>query len=81
MMNKGLEHALPPAKNLKRSFRMRGARHLSSRPHRQGLAVPDPDHPSVLALAFQKVYKDAEKRAVSDAAKALAPLWKVSPSR
>ena len=78
MMNKGLEHALPRRQDLKRSFEC-AVRDI----YQVGLTgkVSQYRTPIVQRAGIGVPKVDAEKRAVSDAAKALAQLWKVSPSR
>ena len=80
MTNKSGVHAFPPAKNLKRSFECavrdiyevgltgRVSQYRTPIVHRAGASA-----------AGTSV--EAEKRALSDAARALALLWKVSSSR
>jgi hypothetical protein len=80
MINKAILQALPPTKNLQRSFEnaVRDIYEVSltgkvSR-YRTPIAKRTP-------TAAPESFVSAEKRALSDAAKALAQLWKVSPSR
>jgi hypothetical protein len=79
MTNKGLEDALPPAKNLKRAFEC-AVRDI----YQVGLTGKVSQYRTPIVqragTALPKSGFDAEKRAVSDAARALARLWKVSPS-
>ncbi len=80
MTNKSAAQALPPAKNLKRSFEY-AVRDI----YQAGLTgkVSSYRTPIVQRAGANLMGSpvDAEKRALSDAAKALALLWKVSPSR
>ena len=79
MTNKSVQ-TLHPAKNLKRSFEC-AVRDI----YQVGLTGKVSQYRTPIAqragttLAGSPV--DAEKRALSDAARALAQLWKVSPSR
>lgn len=78
MTNKSV--ILPPAKNLKRSFEC-AVRDI----YQVGLTGKISQYRTPIVqragsgMAGSSV--DAEKRALTDAAKALAQLWKVSPSR
>jgi hypothetical protein len=80
MTNKSGAQALPPAKNLKRSFEcaVRDIYEvgLTGRVSQYRTPIVQRAETSVAATPV-----DAEKRALSDAARALAQLWKVSPSR
>jgi hypothetical protein len=80
MINKSIEQSLPRAKNLKRSFEV-AVRDI----YQVGLTgkVSQYRTPIVqrVGSAVPKSSVDAEKRALSDAAKALAQLWNISPSR
>jgi hypothetical protein len=80
MTNKPATQALPPAKHLKRAFEC-AVRDI----YEVGLTGKVSQYRTPIAqragtsMAGSPV--DAEKRALSDAARALAQLWKVSPSR
>lgn len=80
MMNKGAMQALPPAKHLKRAFEC-AVRDI----YQVGLTGKVSQYRTPIVqragtgIAGSPV--NAEKQALSDAAKALAQLWKVSPSR
>jgi hypothetical protein len=80
MTNKSGLQALPPTKNLKRAFEC-AVRDI----YEVGLTGKVSQYRTPIAqragtgVAGSSV--DAEKRALSDAARALAQLWKVSPSR
>jgi hypothetical protein len=80
MINKSIEHSLPRPKNLKRSFEV-AVRDI----YQAGLSGKVSQYRTPIAQragrADSKSSVDAEKRALSDAAKALAQLWNVSPSR
>ena len=80
MTNKGMSQALPPAKHLKRAFEC--AVHDI---YQAGLTgkVSEYRTPIVQRAGAGSAGSpvDAEKRALTDAARALAQLWKVSPSR
>ena len=80
MTNKSGIHALPPAKNLKRSFEC-AVRDI----YEVGLTgkVSQYRTPIVQGAGASAAGTsvEAEKRALSDAARALALLWKVSSSR
>ena len=80
MMNKDIEHSLPPAKNLKRAFEC-AVRDI----YQVGRSGKVSEYRTPIAQrassSIPRSGVDAEKRALSDAAKALAQLWKVSPSR
>jgi hypothetical protein len=81
MTNKSGLQALPSAKNLKRAFEC-AVRDI----YEVGLTGKVSEYRTPIAqragtgVAGSSV-DDAEKRALSDAARALAQLWKVSPSR
>jgi len=76
MTNKSAAQALPP-KNLKRSFEY-AVRDI----YQAGLTGKiSPYRTPIVQRAGVGATGDAEKQALSDAAKALAQLWKVSPSR
>ncbi len=79
MINKGGEHALTPAKKLKRAFEC--AVHDISQVGLTG-KISRYRTPIVqrAGTTVTKAPVDAEKQALSDAAKALAQLWKVSPN-
>ncbi|MFZ1142217.1 MAG: hypothetical protein ABR881_06390 [Candidatus Sulfotelmatobacter sp.] len=80
MTNKSSGQPLPPAKNLKRAFEC-AVRDI----YQVGLTGKVSQYRTPIVqragtnVAGSAV--DAEKRALSDAARALAQLWKVSPSR
>lgn len=80
MTNKGVSQALPPAKHLRRAFEC-AVRDI----YQVGLTGKVSEYRTPIAqrtgtgIAGSPV--DAEKRALTDAAKALGQLWKVSPSR
>lgn len=80
MTNKSPEQGLPAAKNLKRAFES-AVRDI----YEAGLTgkVSQYRTPIVQRAGASATGSslDAEKRALSDAARALAQLWKVSPSR
>ncbi len=80
MINKALSQALPPTKNLQRSFE-NAVRDI----YEVGLTGKISRYRTPIAKRTSAVapesFVSAEKRALSDAAKALAQLWKVSPSR
>ena len=80
MTNKGMAQALPPAKHLKRAFEC-AVRDI----YQVGLTgkVSEYRTPIVQRAGTGSAgsHVDAEKRALTDAARALAQLWKVSPSR
>lgn len=80
MINKALAQALPPTKNLQRSFE-NAVRDI----YEVGLTGKVSRYRTPIAkrasTAAPESFVSAEKRALSDAAKALAQLWKVSPSR
>ena len=80
MINKAIERSLPPAKNLKRSFEcaVRDIYQVGLTGKVSGYRTPIVQR---AGSAVPKSSVDAEKRALSDAARALAQLWKVSPSR
>jgi hypothetical protein len=80
MTNKSAAQSLPPAKNLKRLFEC-AVRDI----YEVGLTGKISQYRTPIVqragtgIAASSV--DAEKRALTDAARALAQLWKVSPSR
>jgi hypothetical protein len=80
MTNKNAAQALPPAKQLRRAFEC-AVRDI----YQVGLTGKVSEYRTPIAqragtgIAGSPV--DAEKRALTDAARALAQLWKVSPSR
>ena len=77
MTNKGSATVLPVAKNLQRSFEV-AVRDI----YRAGLAGKVSRYRSPIvqrAGVRPESGANAEKRALSDAAKALAQLWKVAP--
>ena len=77
MTNKTPAQTLPPAKNLKRSFEC-AVRDI----YEVGLTGKVSQYRTPIAQrAGAGTPGEAEKRALSDAARALALLWKVSPSR
>jgi len=80
MTNKGAGQVLPPAKHLKRAFEC-AVRDI----YQVGLTgkVSEYRTPIVQRAGTGMTASpiDAEKRALTDAARALAQLWKVSPSR
>lgn len=71
---------LPPAKNLKRAFEcaVRDIYQVGLTGQVSRYRTPIVQRAGVSAAPS---HVDAEKRALSDAAKALAQLWKVAPSR
>lgn len=79
MPSKSAQHTLPPAKNLKRVFEC-AVRDI----YQAGVTgrISEYRTPIVQRAGMRAAGSpvDAEKRALSDAAKALAQLWKVSPS-
>ena len=79
MPGKIAEQPFPPAKNLKRAFES-AVREI----YQAGVAGEISRYRTpIVQRAGTGAYGsrvDAEKRALSDAAKALAQLWKVSPS-
>jgi hypothetical protein len=80
MTNKSGLQALPPTKNLKRAFEC-AVRDI----YEVGLTGKVSQYRTPIAqragTGVAGSSADAEKRALSDAARALAQLWKVSPSR
>ncbi len=80
MTSKNLEQGLPAAKNLKRAFEC--AVHDI---YEVGLTGKVSQYRTPIVqragASAEGSSADAEKRALSDAARALAQLWKVSPSR
>ena len=79
MQSKTAVNSLPPAENLKRAFEY-AVRDI----YQVGLTgqVSQKRRPIVqrAGSTFSGSIVDAEKRALSDAAKALAQLWKVAPN-
>ena len=80
MLNKDISHSLRPAKNLKRAFEcaIRDIYQVGLTGRISQYRTPIVRRASS-AIASSSV--DAEKRALTDAARALAQLWKISPSR
>jgi hypothetical protein len=80
MPNKNPEQGLPVSKNLKRTFES-AVRDI----YEVGLTGKASQYRTPIVQraggGADGSSVDAEKRALSDAAKALAQLWKVSPSR
>lgn len=80
MLNKDISHSLPPAKNLKRAFEC-AIRDI----YQVGLTGKISQYRTPIvrraSSAIPSSSVDAEKRALTDAARALAQLWKISPSR
>ena len=81
MPNRSGVQGLPPAKNLKRAFEC-AVRDI----YEVGLTGKVSQYRTPIAQragtgVVGSSVDDAEKRALSDAARALAQLWKVSPSR
>lgn len=80
MTNKSPEQGMPAAKNLKRAFEC-AVRDI----YEVGLTGKVSHYRSPIAQRAGAnaggSSVDAEKRALTDAARALAQLWKVSPSR
>jgi hypothetical protein len=76
MTNKNSEQGLPPAKNLKRAFES-AVRDI----YEAGLTGKISPYRTPIVARASGPSVDAEKRALTDAARALAQLWKVSPSR
>ena len=80
MTNKSPEQGMPEAKNLKRAFEC-AVRDI----YEVGLTGEVSHYRTPIAqragASAARSSVDAEKRALSDAARALAQLWKVSPSR
>ena len=79
MTNKGRERALAPAKKLKRAFEcaVQDISQVSLTGKVSRYRTPIVQRVTTTA---SKAPVDAEKQALSDAARALAQLWKVSPS-
>jgi hypothetical protein len=79
MMNKALANSLPQAKNLKRAFEC-AVRDI----YQVGLTGKVSEYRTPIVqragVGPEKSPVDAEKRALTDAAKALAQLWKVTPT-
>ena len=78
MTSKSSEQALPMTRNLKRSFE-NAVRDI----YRAGMTGKVSQYRSPIvqrAGAPSDSYVNQEKRALSDAARALAQLWKVSPN-
>jgi hypothetical protein len=77
MTSKSAEKNLPPAKNLKRSFEcaVRDIYQVSLTGKVSQYRTPIVQRAGFISSSTV----DAKQRAVSDAAKALALLWKVSP--
>jgi ribosome modulation factor len=81
MTNKGAAQVLPPAKNLQRAFEC-----AVQDIYQAGLTGKVSQYRTPIVQRAQRAgtvsgsYVGEEKRAVSDAAKALALLWKVSPN-
>ena len=80
MTNKAEGQALPPAKHLKRAFEcaVRDIYQVSLTGKVSEYRTPIVQRAGT-GIGGSSV--DAEKRALTDAARALAQLWKVSPSR
>jgi hypothetical protein len=80
MTNKSPEQGLPAAKNLKRAFEsaVRDIYEVGLTGKVSQYRTPIVQRAGASATGSSL---DAEKRALSDAARALAQLWKVSPSR
>ena len=78
MTSKSPAPALPPAKNLKRAFEcaVRDIYQAGRTGRASQYRTPIGQRAGIGLLGSH----DAEKRALSDAAKALAQLWKVSPN-
>ena len=78
MTSKSAEKTLPPAKNLKRSFEcaVRDIYEVSLTGKVSQYRTPIVQRAGALIPSSSV---DAKQRAVSDAAKALALLWKVAP--
>ena len=79
MTNKSNERSMPISKNLQRTFEaaVRDVYQVSLTGKASRYRSPIVQRPSATA---PESYLTAEKRAVSDAARALARLWRVSPS-
>lgn len=80
MTNKPRQDALPVSKNLQRTFEtaVRDIYQVGLTGKVSPSRTPIVQRPRAAAT---ESYINAEKRALSDAAKALAQLWRVSPSR
>ena len=80
MTNKSPEQGLPATKNLKRAFEcaVRDIYEVGLTGKVSQYRTPIVQRAGASAAGSSV---DAEKRALSDAARALAQLWKVSPSR
>ncbi len=76
MTNKSPEPGLPAAKNLRHAFES-AVRDI----YEVGLTGKVSQYRTPIVQRTGGSPVDAEKRAVTDAARALAQLWKVSPSR
>lgn len=80
MTNKSAAQSVPPAKNLKRAFEC-AVRDI----YEVGLTGKASQYRTPIVqragTGIAAASVDAEKRALTDAARALAQLWKVSPSR
>jgi len=80
MTNKCVAQALPPAEHLRRTFEC-AVRDI----YQVGLTGKVSEYRTPIVqragTGVAGLPVDAEKRALTDAAKALAQLWKVSPSR
>jgi hypothetical protein len=78
MPNKSAEHTLPAAKTLKRAFEraVRDMYQASLTGEISKYRTPIVQRAGINASGSHV----EEKRALSDAAKALAPLWKISPT-
>jgi len=79
MQSKSAEHSLPPAKNLKRAFEcaVRDIYQAGLNGQISRYRTPIAQRAGTRTCGLPV---DAEKQALSDAAKALAQLWKVSPN-
>jgi hypothetical protein len=80
MTNKPQQQSLPISKNLQRTFEaaVRDVYQVSLTGKASRARTPIVQR---AAAGTTESYITAEKRALSDAAKALAQLWRVSPSR
>jgi hypothetical protein len=76
MTNRSAAQSLPPANNLQRAFES-----AVSDIYQVALTGKVSQHRTPIVQRAGTSVGDAEKRALTDAAKALAQLWKVSPSR
>jgi len=76
MTNKNPEQGLPAAKNLKHAFEC-AVRDI----YEVGLTGKVSRYRTPIVQRAGGTSGDVEKRALTDAARALAQLWKVSPSR